>query len=144
MNVKPAEGRIVLTQSGQSHEFEPKMADHSSAASEHSTEVAKTLVSSNEYLKPHIMESDGHIATSPEESLSPASVIYFKEALTYNSSVQFSKTSSSAAPVRYDFQIEKTKKTRSEYVMWSSSYAVLVFVLPQLSMSTTLQHDSHY
>lgn len=93
------------------------MADQSSSASEHSSEVAKTLVSSNEFLKPNIKESDGHIATSPEESLSPASVIYFKEALTYNSSIQFSKTSSSAAPVRYDFQIEKTKKTTSEYVI---------------------------
>lgn len=90
------------------------MADQSSAVSEHqSSEVAKTLLSSNEFLKPHMKESDGHIATSPEESLSPASVIYFKEALTYNSSIQFSKTSSSAAPVRYDFQIEKTKKTRN-------------------------------
>ncbi|XP_057213234.1 protein RUFY3 isoform X2 [Triplophysa rosa] len=90
------------------------MADQSSPASEHqSTEVAKTLRSSNEFLKPHMKENDGHIANSPEESLSPASVIYFKEALTYNSSIQFSKTSASAAPVRYDFQIEKTKKTRN-------------------------------
>ncbi|KAI7812573.1 putative protein RUFY3 [Triplophysa rosa] len=91
------------------------MADQSSPASEHqSTEVAKTLRSSNEFLKPHMKENDGHIANSPEESLSPASVIYFKEALTYNSSIQFSKTSASAAPVRYDFQIEKTKKTRKD------------------------------
>ncbi|KAA0717347.1 hypothetical protein E1301_Tti012199 [Triplophysa tibetana] len=91
------------------------MADQSSPASEHqSTEVDKTLLSSNELLKPLMKGNDGHIANSPEESLSPASVIYFKEALTYNSSIQFSKTSSSASPVRYDFQIEKTKKTR----MW--------------------------
>ncbi|XP_056601781.1 protein RUFY3 isoform X1 [Triplophysa dalaica] len=90
------------------------MADQSSPASEHqSTEVAKTLLSSNEFIKPHVKENDGHIANSPEESLSPASVIYFKEALTYNSSIQFSKTSSCASPVRYDFQIEKTKKTRN-------------------------------
>nr|XP_055056019.1 protein RUFY3 isoform X3 [Misgurnus anguillicaudatus] len=92
------------------------MADHSSAASEHHqiAEVTETLVSSNEFLKPQMSKNDGHIANSPEESLSPASVIYFKEALTYNSSIQFSKTSSSStAPVRYDFQIEKTKKTRN-------------------------------
>ncbi|XP_016416645.1 uncharacterized protein LOC107746835 [Sinocyclocheilus rhinocerous] len=93
------------------------MADHSSGTSEqHSSEVSETLVSSNEFLKPHMQDSDGHTANSPEESLSPASVIYFKEALTYNSSIQFTKTSCSSlpAPVRYEFQIEKTnKKTRS-------------------------------
>ncbi|XP_050965819.1 protein RUFY3 isoform X1 [Labeo rohita] len=99
-----------------SHEFELKMADQSSGATEqHSSEVSETLVSSNEFLKPHMQDSDGHTANSPEESLSPASVIYFKEALTYNSSIQFTKTSSSLpAPVRYEFQIEKTnKKTRN-------------------------------
>lgn len=99
-----------------SHEFELKMADQSSGASEQlSTEVSETLVSSNEFLKPHMKDSDGHTVNSPEESLSPASVIYFKEALTYNSSIQFTKTSSSLpAPVRYEFQIEKTnKKTRN-------------------------------
>ncbi|XP_026106701.1 protein RUFY3-like isoform X5 [Carassius auratus] len=92
------------------------MADQSSGASEQlSTEVSETLVSSNEFLKPHTQDSDGHTANSPEESLSPASVIYFKEALTYNSSIQFTKTSSSLpSPVRYEFQIEKTnKKTRN-------------------------------
>ncbi|XP_051524586.1 protein RUFY3-like isoform X2 [Myxocyprinus asiaticus] len=92
------------------------MADKSSGASEHqSTEVSPTLVSSNEFLKPHIQESGGHVANSPEESLSPASVIYFKEALTYNSSIQFTKQGSSSlpAPVRYEFQIEKTNKTRN-------------------------------
>lgn len=92
------------------------MADQSSGASgQHSTEVSETLVSSNEFIKPHMKDSDGHKAISPEESLSPASVIYFKEALTYNSSIQFTKTSSSLpAPVRYEFQIEKiNKKTRN-------------------------------
>uniref|UniRef100_A0A673LTU9 Protein RUFY3-like n=2 Tax=Sinocyclocheilus rhinocerous TaxID=307959 RepID=A0A673LTU9_9TELE len=92
------------------------MADQSSGTSEQlSTEVSETLVSSNEFLKPHMQDSDGHTANSPEESLSPASVIYFKEALTYNSSIQFTKTSSSLpVPVRYEFQIEKTnKKTRN-------------------------------
>ncbi|XP_056314180.1 protein RUFY3 isoform X3 [Danio aesculapii] len=92
------------------------MADQSSGASgQHSTEVSETLVSSNEFLKPHMKDSDGHKVNSPEESLSPASVIYFKEALTYNSSIQFTKTSSSLpAPVRYEFQIEKiNKKTRN-------------------------------
>ncbi|XP_051524617.1 protein RUFY3-like isoform X6 [Myxocyprinus asiaticus] len=94
------------------------MADKSSGASEHqSTEVSPTLVSSNEFLKPHIQESGGHVANSPEESLSPASVIYFKEALTYNSSIQFTKQGSSSlpAPVRYEFQIEKTNKTRNSW-----------------------------
>lgn len=111
-----------------SHEFEPKMADPSSGASEqHSSEVSETLVSSNEFLKPHMQDSDGHTANSPEESLSPASVIYFKEALTYNSSIQFTKTSSSLpSPVRYEFQIERTnKKTRSEYMLWSSAYGLI-------------------
>ncbi|XP_051961586.1 protein RUFY3-like isoform X1 [Xyrauchen texanus] len=90
------------------------MADQSSGAFEHqSTEVSPTLVSSNEFLKPHIQDSGGHVGNSPEESLSPASVIYFKEALTYNSSIQFTKQGSSSlpAPVRYEFQIERTKKT---------------------------------
>ncbi|XP_067294428.1 protein RUFY3 isoform X5 [Pseudorasbora parva] len=94
------------------------MADQSSGASEQlSTEVSETLVSSNEFLRPHVKDSDGHTVNSPEESLSPASVIYFKEALTYNSSIQFTKTSSSLpAPVRYEFQIEKTnKKTRNSW-----------------------------
>uniref|UniRef100_A0A8C1E998 RUN and FYVE domain containing 3 n=1 Tax=Cyprinus carpio carpio TaxID=630221 RepID=A0A8C1E998_CYPCA len=92
------------------------MADQSSGASEQlSTEVSETLVSSNEFLKPHMQDSDGHTTKSPDESLSPASVIYFKEALTYNSSIQFTKTSSSLpSPVRYEFQIETTnKKTRN-------------------------------
>lgn len=96
------------------------MADHSSGTSEqHSSEVSETLVSSNEFLKPHMQGSDGQRANSPEDSLSPASVIYFKEALTYNSSIQFTKTSSSLpSPVRYEFQIETTnKKTRSEYIL---------------------------
>lgn len=115
-----------------SHEFEPKMADPSSGTSEqHSSEVSETLVSSNEFLKPHMQDSDGHTANSPEESLSPASVIFFKEALTYNSSnvnvIQFTKASSSLpAPVRYEFQIERTnKKTRSEYMLWSSAYGFI-------------------
>uniref|UniRef100_A0A8C1CZF6 RUN and FYVE domain containing 3 n=1 Tax=Cyprinus carpio carpio TaxID=630221 RepID=A0A8C1CZF6_CYPCA len=90
------------------------MADHSSGTSEqHSSEVSETLVSSNEFLKPHMQGSDGQRANSPEDSLSPASVIYFKEALTYNSSnvIQFTETSSSLpAPVRYEFQIEKINK----------------------------------
>jgi len=102
--------------------FELKMADQSSGASEkHSAEVSETLVSSNEFLKPHMKDIDGHVVNSPEESLSPASVIFFKEALTYNSSnvIQFTQTSSSLpSPVRYEFQIEKTnKKTRSEYMI---------------------------
>ncbi|XP_026067085.1 protein RUFY3 isoform X2 [Carassius auratus] len=88
------------------------MADHSSGTSEqHSSEVSETLVSSNEFLKPHMQDSDGHRANSPEESLCPASVIYFKEALTCNTSLQFTEASSSLpAPVRYDFQIEKINK----------------------------------
>ncbi|XP_039505867.1 protein RUFY3 isoform X5 [Pimephales promelas] len=100
--------------------FELKMADQSSGASEkHSAEVSETLVSSNEFLKPHMKDIDGHVVNSPEESLSPASVIFFKEALTYNSSnvIQFTQTSSSLpSPVRYEFQIEKTnKKTRNSW-----------------------------
>lgn len=108
-----------MTHSGHMN-FELKMADQSSGASEqHSAEVSETLVSSNEFLKPHMKDTDGHAVNSPEESLSPASVIYFKEALTYNSSIQFTQTSTSLpSPVRYEFQIEKTnKKTRSEYMI---------------------------
>lgn len=108
-----------MTHSGHMN-FELKMADQSSGASEqHSAEVSETLVSSNEFLKPHMKDTDGHAVNSPEESLSPASVIYFKEALTYNSSIQFTQTSTSLpSPVRYEFQIEKTnKKTRSEYII---------------------------
>lgn len=106
------------------------MADQSSGASEQlSTEVSETQVSSNEFLKPHMQGSDGQRANSPEDSLSPASVIYFKEALTYNSInvIQFTETSSSLpAPVRYEFQIEKiNKKARSEYMLWSSAYGLI-------------------
>ncbi|XP_077087602.1 protein RUFY3 isoform X6 [Siphateles boraxobius] len=110
-----------MTHSGHMN-FELKMADQSSGASEqHSAEVSETLVSSNEFLKPHMKDTDGQAVNSPEESLSPASVIYFKEALTYNSSnvnvIQFTQTSSSLpSPVRYEFQIEKTnKKTRNSW-----------------------------
>ncbi|XP_051547272.1 protein RUFY3-like isoform X3 [Myxocyprinus asiaticus] len=91
------------------------MADQNSGASEHpSTEVSPTLVSSDELLKPQIQDSDGHLANSPEESLSPASVIYFKEALTYNSSIQVTKQglSSFPAPVQYEYQSKKTRNPK--------------------------------
>ncbi|XP_051971093.1 protein RUFY3-like isoform X3 [Xyrauchen texanus] len=91
------------------------MADHNSGASEHpSTEVSPTLVSSDEFIKPQILDSDGHLANSPEESLSPASVIYFKEALTYNSSIQVTKQglSSLPAPVQYEYQAKKTRNPK--------------------------------
>lgn len=60
-------------------------------------------------------DENGHV-DSPDETLSPTSVIYFKEALS-SSNLRFGKTGSlSPAPLRqYDFKIERIEsKRRSE------------------------------
>ncbi|CAM4539626.1 unnamed protein product [Leuciscus chuanchicus] len=138
-----------MTHSGHMN-FELKMADQSSGASEqHSAEVSETLVSSNEFLKPHMKDTDGHAVNSPEESLSPASVIYFKEALTYNSSnvstIQFTQTSTSLpSPVRYEFQIEKTnKKTRTFGSLATAPPPPSDRPLGNCGPSTICSRDSH-
>lgn len=103
-----------------SHEFELKMADHGIEPSGDDSEVSQTL---GNLESPHSEENNGHCASSPEESFSPTSVIYFKEALSA-ANIQFAnKGSPSPTPVRYEFHIERTKKTKSKctvawYVGW--------------------------
>ncbi|KAJ8398115.1 hypothetical protein AAFF_G00431920 [Aldrovandia affinis] len=56
----------------------------------------------------HQQDNNGHLASSPEESFSPTSVIYFKEALS-SGNIQFTKRESPLSP-QYEFQIERMKK----------------------------------
>ncbi|XP_058230314.1 protein RUFY3 isoform X4 [Hemibagrus wyckioides] len=79
------------------------------------TEVAESLISSGELgSRPSFQDNNGHFPNSPEEdTFTPTSVIYFKEALT-SASVQFAKkTLNPSATVKYEFHIETTKKTKN-------------------------------
>lgn len=62
--------------------------------------------------KQNSSDENGH-TDSPDETLSPTSVIYFKEALN-SSNLRFAKTGSlPPAPLRqYDFQIERIESRR--------------------------------
>ncbi|GAA6090055.1 protein RUFY3 isoform X1, partial [Tachysurus ichikawai] len=77
------------------------------------TQVVESLISSGESGRPSFQENNGHFTSSPEEdTFTPTSVIYFKEALT-SASVQFAKkTLNPPATVKYEFHIETTKKTK--------------------------------
>lgn len=62
-------------------------------------------------------DENGHV-DSPDETLSPTSVIYFKEALS-SSNLRFGKTGSLSPtpPRQYDFHIERIdSKRRSEFL----------------------------
>ncbi|XP_067084299.1 protein RUFY3 isoform X1 [Osmerus mordax] len=73
--------------------------------------VSESLVSSSDG-RQRLQHNNG-IDSCPEETFSPTSVIYFKEAL-HSSNIRFSKTAlSSSCPVQYDFQIEKSRKTKN-------------------------------
>ncbi|XP_046871546.1 protein RUFY3 isoform X1 [Hypomesus transpacificus] len=73
--------------------------------------VLESLVSSSDG-RQRLQHNNG-IDSCPEETFSPTSVIYFKEAL-HSSNIRFSKTSlSSSPPVQYDFQIERSRKTKN-------------------------------
>lgn len=92
-------------------------AEQDSHTDYENTKVAESLISSGDYGRPSFQENNGHFSSSPEEdSFTPTSVIYFKEALT-SASVQFGKKGlSPPARVKYEFHIETTKKTKSECV----------------------------
>lgn len=83
------------------------MAEQGDPAVPAQTESSERQISSDE---------NGHV-DSPDETLSPTSVIYFKEALD-SSSLRFSKAASlSPTPLRkYDFKIERidSSKRRSK------------------------------
>lgn len=92
------------------------MADHGTEASGDDSEVSQTL---GDLGSPHTEENNGHCASSPEESFSPTSVIYFKEALSA-ANIQFGKKGSgpspsvNVTPVQYEFHIERAKKPKSK------------------------------
>ncbi|XP_076127279.1 protein RUFY3 isoform X2 [Alosa pseudoharengus] len=88
------------------------MADHATEPSGNDdSEVSQTL---GDLGSGHSEENNGHCTSSPEESFSPTSVIYFKEALSA-ANIQFKKGSPNpnVTPVQYDFHIERTKKTKN-------------------------------
>ncbi|XP_047674270.1 protein RUFY3 isoform X2 [Tachysurus fulvidraco] len=80
------------------------------------TQVVESLISSGEFGRPSFQENNGHFTSSPEEdTFTPTSVIYFKEALS-SASVQFAKkTLNPPATVKYEFHIETTKKTKNSW-----------------------------
>ncbi|KAG9261739.1 protein RUFY3 isoform X1 [Astyanax mexicanus] len=66
---------------------------------------------------PHRPDNNGHLASSPEESFSPTSVIYFKEALS-SANVQFGKLGPAPSlPTvvsgQYEFHIERSRKPKN-------------------------------
>ncbi|XP_048098751.1 protein RUFY3 isoform X3 [Alosa alosa] len=90
------------------------MADHATEPSGNDdSEVSQTL---GDLGSGHSEENNGHCTSSPEESFSPTSVIYFKEALSA-ANIQFKKGSPNpnVTPVQYDFHIERTKKTKNSW-----------------------------
>lgn len=86
-------------------------------------EVEESLISSGDFVRPSFQEKNGHFPSSPEEdSFTPTSVIFFKEALN-SASVQFGKPGlNPPATVKYEFHIETTKKTKSECLLWCFPY----------------------
>lgn len=91
------------------------MADHGTEASGNDAELSQTLGNLG---SPHSEENNGHCASSPEESFSPTSVIYFKEALSA-ANIHFAKKGPgpspnvNVTPVQYEFHIERTKKPKN-------------------------------
>uniref|UniRef100_A0A3B1IFE3 RUN and FYVE domain containing 3 n=1 Tax=Astyanax mexicanus TaxID=7994 RepID=A0A3B1IFE3_ASTMX len=68
---------------------------------------------------PHRPDNNGHLASSPEESFSPTSVIYFKEALS-SANVQFGKLGPAPSlPTvvsgQYEFHIERSRKPKNSW-----------------------------
>lgn len=66
---------------------------------------------------PSFSHENGHVG-SPDDTLSPTSVIYFKEALNTVSNVRFGQTGSLSPTTlrQYDFKIERYgSKRRSKY-----------------------------
>ncbi|XP_061115880.1 protein RUFY3-like isoform X1 [Conger conger] len=58
----------------------------------------------------HQQDNNGHYANSPEESFSPTSVIYFKEALSSSGNIQFTKRDPRVPDSpQYEFQIQRIR-----------------------------------
>uniref|UniRef100_A0AAY4CNW4 RUN domain-containing protein n=1 Tax=Denticeps clupeoides TaxID=299321 RepID=A0AAY4CNW4_9TELE len=74
-----------------------------------SRQVPETPESPAQVARPQPADKNGVAAGSPDESLSPTSVIFFREALD-SASVQFGqRVPAAAAPVRYEFHIQRSK-----------------------------------
>ncbi|XP_026787339.1 protein RUFY3 isoform X7 [Pangasianodon hypophthalmus] len=91
-------------------------AEQDSNTEYQNTQVAESLISSGDFDRPSLQDNNGHFPSSPEEdSFTPTSVIYFKEALN-SASVQFAKKDlNPAATVKYEFHIETTKKSKNSW-----------------------------
>ncbi|XP_036382493.1 protein RUFY3 isoform X1 [Megalops cyprinoides] len=73
-------------------------------------QVSGNLDHSTDSGRSHQQDNNGHLASSPEETFSPTSVIYFKEALS-SGNIQFTKRESPLPESpQYEFQIEKIRK----------------------------------
>ncbi|XP_046697613.1 protein RUFY3 isoform X1 [Silurus meridionalis] len=79
-------------------------------------DVAESFISSAELDRPSFQDNNGHFPKTPEEdTFTPTSVIYFKEALD-SANVQFAKKSSNPpGTVKYEFHIETTKKNKNSW-----------------------------
>ncbi|KAG9355136.1 hypothetical protein JZ751_001849 [Albula glossodonta] len=73
-------------------------------------QVSKEFDVSADDGRSHQQDNNGHYASSPEETFSPTSVIYFKEALS-SGNIQFTKRESPLPESpQFEFQIERIKK----------------------------------
>ncbi|XP_045562744.1 protein RUFY3 isoform X1 [Salmo salar] len=95
--------------------FDVKMAEGSFSISSFpflDPQLSQSLVSTGASDRLHVEAENGHVAGTPDESLSPTSVIYFKEALS-SANIGFAKTGLSS-PVQYEFNIERlSNKTKN-------------------------------
>ncbi|XP_036792458.1 protein RUFY3 isoform X1 [Oncorhynchus mykiss] len=73
--------------------------------------LSQSLDASGVSDREHVQDKTGHVAGTPDESFSPTSVIYFKEALS-STNISFEKTglSSPTSSVQYDLDIKSTSK----------------------------------
>ncbi|XP_055774651.1 protein RUFY3-like isoform X6 [Salvelinus fontinalis] len=77
-------------------------------------QLSQSLDATGDSDRIHIQAKNRHVAGTPDESFSPTSVIYFKEALS-SANIRFAKTGlSSPTPVQYEFNIERmSNKTKN-------------------------------
>ncbi|XP_064792609.1 protein RUFY3 isoform X3 [Oncorhynchus masou masou] len=73
--------------------------------------LSQSLDTSGVSDREHVQDKTGHVAGTPDESFSPTSVIYFKEALS-STNISFEKTglSSPTSSVQYELDIKSTSK----------------------------------
>ncbi|KAI5613111.1 protein RUFY3 isoform X4 [Silurus asotus] len=98
-------------------------------------DVAESFISSAELDRPSFQDNNGHFPKTPEEdTFTPTSVIYFKEALD-SANVQFAKKiSNPPGTVKYEFHIETTKKNKRIHL---SPLAPSAHVTPTMLLSIT-------